>query len=43
MRNDLLKAEVGMVSVAANLEAKYEGVYSNIMTKDADTGPAGKN
>lgn len=43
LRNDLLKAEVGMVSVAANLEAKYEGVYSNIMTKDADTAPAGKN
>jgi EpsD family peptidyl-prolyl cis-trans isomerase len=43
LRNDLLKAEVGMASVAANLEAKYEGVYSNIMTKEANTAPAGKN
>jgi EpsD family peptidyl-prolyl cis-trans isomerase len=43
LRNDLLKAEIGMASVSANLEAKYEGVYSNIMTKEADTAPAGKN
>ncbi|SDJ64374.1 MULTISPECIES: SurA N-terminal domain-containing protein [Bradyrhizobium] len=34
MRNDFLKAEAGMVSVSANLEAKYEGVYSKIMTSD---------
>ena len=34
MRNDLLKAEAGMVSVSANLEAKYEGVYSKIMSSD---------
>jgi EpsD family peptidyl-prolyl cis-trans isomerase len=34
MRNDLLKAEAGMVSVSANLEAKYEGVYSKIMNSE---------
>jgi EpsD family peptidyl-prolyl cis-trans isomerase len=34
MRNDFLKAEAGMVSVSANLEAKYEGVYSKIMSSD---------
>lgn len=38
MRNDLLKAEAGMVSVSANLEAKYEGVYSKIMSTKADDG-----
>ena len=31
MQNDLVKAEAGMASVSASLEAKYEGVYSNIM------------
>jgi EpsD family peptidyl-prolyl cis-trans isomerase len=31
MRADLYKAEIGMASVSANLEAKYEGVYSKIM------------
>ena len=36
MRNDFLKAEAGMVSVSANLEAKYEGVYSKIMSSDED-------
>jgi EpsD family peptidyl-prolyl cis-trans isomerase len=40
MRSDLLKAEIGMASVAANLEAKYEGVYSKIMQ---DENSAGKN
>ncbi|SHM85420.1 SurA N-terminal domain-containing protein [Bradyrhizobium lablabi] len=34
MRNDFLKAESGMVSVSANLEAKYEGVYSKIMSAE---------
>lgn len=32
MRNDLLKAEAGMVSMSANMEAKFEGVYSKIMS-----------
>jgi EpsD family peptidyl-prolyl cis-trans isomerase len=31
MRLDLLKSESSMASVAANLEAKYEGDYANIM------------
>jgi EpsD family peptidyl-prolyl cis-trans isomerase len=32
LRADLLKSEVGMASVAANLEAKYEGDYARLMT-----------
>jgi EpsD family peptidyl-prolyl cis-trans isomerase len=43
MRNDLLKAETGMVSVSANLEAKYEGIYSKIMSTQADGSPGAKN
>lgn len=43
MRNDLLKAESGMVSVAANLEAKYEGIYSKIMSTQTDESAGGKN
>jgi EpsD family peptidyl-prolyl cis-trans isomerase len=35
LRQDIVKSEVGMTSVAANLEAKYEGEYSAIMHKDA--------
>jgi EpsD family peptidyl-prolyl cis-trans isomerase len=31
LRADLLKSELGMASVAANLEAKYEGDYANLM------------
>lgn len=38
MRNDLVKAEAGMASVSANLEAKYEGVYSKIMSSKTDEG-----
>ncbi|WP_116394735.1 SurA N-terminal domain-containing protein [Nitrobacter sp. Nb-311A] len=38
MQNDLVKAEAGMASVSASLEAKYEGVYSNIMNSKADEG-----
>lgn len=34
MRADALKAEVSMATYAANLEAKYEGVYANIMKTD---------
>jgi EpsD family peptidyl-prolyl cis-trans isomerase len=33
LRMDLLKSEAGMTAVAANLEAKYEGDYANIMIK----------
>jgi EpsD family peptidyl-prolyl cis-trans isomerase len=35
LRQDIIKSEVGMSSVAANLEAKYEGEYSGIMGRDA--------
>jgi EpsD family peptidyl-prolyl cis-trans isomerase len=31
IRSDKLKAQIGMASVAANLEAKYEGDYATIM------------
>ena len=31
MRADLLKSEIGMASVAANLETKYEGDYAKLM------------
>jgi EpsD family peptidyl-prolyl cis-trans isomerase len=31
IKADMLKAELGMASVSANLEAKYEGVYTKIM------------
>ena len=38
LRQDIIKSEVGMTSVAANLEAKYEGEYSAIMhAPQADT------
>jgi EpsD family peptidyl-prolyl cis-trans isomerase len=37
LRQDIIKAEVGMTSVAANLEAKYEGEYSAIMHPGAPT------
>ena len=33
LRADLLKSEIGMVSVAANLEAKYEGEYAKLMNQ----------
>jgi len=33
LRADLLKSEIGMASVAANLEAKYEGDYSKLMSQ----------
>jgi EpsD family peptidyl-prolyl cis-trans isomerase len=35
LRQDIFKSEIGMTSVAANLAAKYEGRYADIMTKDA--------
>jgi EpsD family peptidyl-prolyl cis-trans isomerase len=37
---DLFKAEIGMASVAAKLEARYDGVYSKIMQ---DENPSGKD
>jgi EpsD family peptidyl-prolyl cis-trans isomerase len=33
LRADLLKSEIGMASVAANLEAKYEGDYAKLMSQ----------
>ena len=33
LRADLLKSEIGMASVAANLEAKYEGDYAKLMSR----------
>ena len=38
LRADALKAELGMASVAANLEAKYEGDYAKIMGNQNETG-----
>jgi EpsD family peptidyl-prolyl cis-trans isomerase len=38
MRADLLKAELGMASVSANMEAKYEGFYSTIMSNQNSSG-----
>ena len=35
LRQDIIKSEVGMTSVAANLEAKYEGEYAGVMGRDA--------
>jgi EpsD family peptidyl-prolyl cis-trans isomerase len=35
LRQDIMRSEVGMTSVAANLEAKYEGEYSAIMGREA--------
>ena len=41
MRADRLKAETGMASVSANLDAKYEGEYAAIMSQNAQV-PANK-
>ena len=38
LRADLFKSEIGMASVAANLEAKYEGDYAKLMSKDPSAG-----
>ena len=43
MRNDLLKAEAGMVTISANLEAKYEGIYSKIMSAQTNGASGIKN
>jgi EpsD family peptidyl-prolyl cis-trans isomerase len=39
LRLDLLKSEASMTSVAANLEAKYEGDYASIMSKQNPDQP----
>jgi EpsD family peptidyl-prolyl cis-trans isomerase len=41
LRADLLKSEIGMASVAANLEAKYDGEYAKLMGQQ-DQSPAQK-
>ena len=38
LRADALKAEIGMASVAANLDAKYEGDYAKIMGNQNESG-----
>ena len=43
MRNDLLKAETGIMQMSASMEAKYEGVYSKIMNSKPDDPLAPKN
>jgi EpsD family peptidyl-prolyl cis-trans isomerase len=43
IRADRSKAETGMASVSANLEAKYEGEYAAIMGKNSDTSTGVKN
>ena len=40
LRQDSLKSEISMTSVAANLEAKYEGDYSDIMQGRDSAQPA---
>lgn len=42
MRLDLAKSEASMTAVAANLEAKYEGDYANIMEKQSSDQPSAK-
>jgi EpsD family peptidyl-prolyl cis-trans isomerase len=34
MRQDVARSDIGMISVAANLAAKYEGEYANLMKAD---------
>ena len=41
LRADALKAEIGMASVAANLEAKYEGDYAKIMETKGEPSTGG--
>lgn len=43
IRNDQLKAEIGIASVAANLEAKFQGDYVTIMSNPGEGAPSGKN
>jgi EpsD family peptidyl-prolyl cis-trans isomerase len=39
LRQDIVKSDIGMTSVAANLEAKYEGDYAAIMSAAANGAP----
>jgi EpsD family peptidyl-prolyl cis-trans isomerase len=39
IRADALKAETGLASMTANIEAKYEGEYAKIMAGQDDTTP----
>ena len=38
LRQDIIKSELSMASVAANLDSKFEGDYAGIMGKDAGPG-----
>ena len=42
LRADALKAEIGIASVSANLEAKYEGEYAGIMASQGEAAAGGK-
>jgi EpsD family peptidyl-prolyl cis-trans isomerase len=42
LRADLVKSEIGMASVAANLEAKYEGDYGKLIQQGQDPSAAPK-
>jgi hypothetical protein len=39
MRQDIIKSELSMISVSANLGAKFEGDYAGIMGQNAGSGP----
>ena len=43
LRADALKAELGIASVEANLEAKYEGEYAGMMANEGEPGADGKS
>ena len=43
IRADQIKAEIGIASVAANLEAKYQGDYATIMSNPGEAPSSGKN
>ncbi len=43
LRADRVKAETGMASVSANLDAKYEGSYAAIMGKENTSVPGASN
>jgi EpsD family peptidyl-prolyl cis-trans isomerase len=42
LRQDIIKSEVAMTSVSANLEAKYDGDYAGIMGRDDAAQPTQK-
>jgi hypothetical protein len=39
MRQELLKSELSMISISANLATQFEGDYAAIMGKNAGQGP----